>query len=97
MRSAPLSCVDRFRSQGRLRRNQATDESLPGGWQEDIGRIRDCVTYFSGYLEEGMRSHIPRRNYRDVADGEEKAWGQISWCSMAERVAAAREVTSSLL
>ena len=43
------------------------------------------------------RSHIPRRNYRDGADGEEKAWGQISLCSMAERVAAAREVTSSLL
>ena len=29
------------------------------------------------------------------ADGEEQAWGQISWYSMAERVAAAREVTSS--
>jgi hypothetical protein len=43
------------------------------------------------------RSHIPRRNYRDVADGEDQAWGQTSLCSMAERVAAAREVTSSLL
>ncbi len=31
------------------------------------------------------------------ADDEEKAWGQISLCSMAERAAAAREVTSSLL
>src|SRR5712692_9895804 len=81
----------------RRRAPEDPTESVPVRRREDIGRIRDCGTYFSGYLEEGMRSHIPRRNYRDGADGEEKAWGQMSWCSMAERVAAAREVTSSLL
>ena len=31
------------------------------------------------------------------ADGEEQAWGQTILCSMVARVAAAREVTSSLL
>src|SRR6266446_10932601 len=49
-----------------LRRSQQhPTESVPVRRREGIGRIRDCGTYFSGFLEEGMRSHLPRRNYRD--------------------------------
>jgi hypothetical protein len=40
-------------------------ESVPVRRREDIGRIRDGGTYFSGFLQAGMRSHLPRRNYRD--------------------------------
>ncbi len=69
----------------------------PSGRREDIGKIRDGGTYFSGFLQAGMPSHLPRRNYRDGADVEKQTWGQINWCSMAARVAVAREVTSSLL
>src|SRR6266699_2521092 len=49
----------------------AIDESLPGGWLEDIGRIRDCLAYFAAEGEEGVRSHLPRRNYRGSTEGEE--------------------------
>ena len=64
---------------------------------EDIGRIRDCVAYFSptGKKERGATylggiTEVLRMARR-------KRGGQISLCSMAERVAALREVTPSLL
>ena len=89
--------VDIFLSTAQEFLSNALDDSLPVWRMENIGRIRDYVAYFAPDWEEGVWSHIPRRNYRGVADGEEKARGQTSLCSMAERVAALREVTPSLL
>ena len=78
-----------------MRDNQ--NESVPVRRREDIGRIRDCVTYFSPDCKKGCEAIYLGGITEMNADGEKQAWGQISWCSMAARVAAAREVTSSLL
>ena len=73
------------------------DESLPVWRLEYIGRIRDCVAYFAptGKKERGATylggiTEVLRMARR-------KRGGQTSLCTMAERVAALREVTPSLL
>jgi hypothetical protein len=67
------------------------------GRREDIGRIRDGGTYFSPDWKQGGAAIYLGGITEMNAGGQEQACGQISWCSMAARVAAAREVTSSLL
>ncbi|RIK33572.1 MAG: hypothetical protein DCC55_34665, partial [Chloroflexi bacterium] len=76
------------------------NESIPVRRREDIGRIRDYVTYFSPDGKKGCETIYLggiAEMWRMARRKRGAKLGQISLCSMAERVAAAREVTASLL
>ena len=73
------------------------DESLPVWRLENIGRIRDCVAYFAPDWEEGCGATYLGGITEVLRMARRKRGGQTSLCSMAERVAALREVTPSLL